>query len=80
MILSFICTPFLLFINSTIALLPSVEQIPDWIMSAIDMLRTATVFIPVDVWLLVLSNVFFWISAHALVGILRFIKSIIPII
>ena len=80
MIIEFLINPFILIIRGLINLFPQFEQTPDWATNFFNMLNTACLFIPVDVWIAVLSNVFFWITIHLVIGIVRFIYDVLPFV
>lgn len=80
MIIELITAPFLFLLNTVIGLLPTMEQLPNWMISFLDMVRTACVFIPVDVWILVISNVVFWFTVHFVIGLFKFIWDLLPFV
>ena len=78
MIIDMICTPLLLFGIAFIALLPVLEYIPDSIISTLDMIIKAMQFFPLDTWIIVISNIVFWITLHLIWSIVNFILRLIP--
>lgn len=78
MIIQLISAPFLFLVNTGIGLLPSMTQLPNWMISFLDMVRTACVFVPVDVWILVISNIVFWFTVHISIGIFKFVWDLLP--
>lgn len=78
MIIELICSPLLLFAKGIIAILPILTYIPNSIVSTLDLLLKAMQFFPLDVWIMVIGNIVFWITLHLIWSIINFILRLIP--
>ena len=78
MIIELICSPLLLFAKGIIAILPVLTYIPNSIVSTLDLLLKALQFFPLDVWIMVIGNIVFWITLHLIWSIINFILRLIP--
>lgn len=80
MIIKLICSPFFLLIDGVIKLIPVLTYIPTSIVDTISLLLKAMQFFPTDVWIMVISNIVFWITLHFIIALIKFIISWIPFI
>lgn len=78
MIIELICTPLLLFAKGIVVMLPILTYIPNSIVSTLDLLLKAMQFFPIDVWIMVIGNIVFWITLHLLWSLINFILRLIP--
>lgn len=78
MIIELICSPLLLFAKGIIAILPVLTYIPNSIVSTLDLLLKAMQFFPLDVWIMVIGNIVFWISLQLVWALISFILRLIP--
>lgn len=78
MIIELICSPLLLFAKGIIAILPVLTYIPNSIVSTLDLILKAMQFFPVDVWIIVIGNIVFWISLQLVWALISFILRLIP--
>lgn len=80
MIIKLICSPFFLLVDGIIALIPVLTYIPTSIVDTISLLLKAMQFFPTDVWIMVISNIVFWILLHFVIALIKFIISWIPFV
>lgn len=78
MIIELICSPLLLFAKGIIAILPVLTYIPNSIVSTLDLLLKAMQFFPLDVWIMIIGNIVFWISLQLVWSLISFILRLIP--
>ena len=64
MIIEFICSPIFFLINTAINAIPLAFQIPNWLADIISLLFKAMQFFPLDVWVVVMGNIGFWLLAQ----------------
>lgn len=72
------CTPLLLFSKGVVLMLPVLTYIPNSIVSTLDLILKAMQFFPLDVWIMVIGNIVFWITLHLIWAIVHFILRLIP--
>lgn len=80
MIVKLICAPLFGLINGFVALLPILTYIPTSIVDTLSLLLKAMQFFPLDVWIMVIGNIVFWISLHFVISLLKFVLSLIPFV
>lgn len=80
MIIKLICSPFFLLIDGVIALIPVLTYIPTSIVDTISLLMKAVQFFPTDVWIMVISNIVFWIILHFIISLIKFVVGWIPFV
>lgn len=80
MIIKLICEPFFLLIDGVIALMPVLTYIPTSIVDTVSLLLKAMQFFPVDVWIMAIGNIIFWVLLHFTISLIKFIVSWIPFI
>lgn len=80
MILVGLCTPLFYLVTSIIAILPNSAFEGQTVIGLIGMFSTAFQFFPADVWILALGSITFWVTVHAIYGLINFILRLIPII
>ncbi len=80
MIVKLIISPFLSIIKGIITALPYITVGSDSTTELFNMLVTGLNFFPPETWLMVLGSITFWMTIHFLIGLLRFVFSLIPII
>lgn len=78
MIIELLCSPFFLLANGIIALIPVITYIPTSIVDTITLLLKAMQFFPIDVWVMCIGNIIFWITVHLVIGLIKFILGFIP--
>lgn len=80
MIISLLCAPLFLVVSGIISLLPNSIFESQSITGLVGMFSTAFQFFPSDVWILSLGSITFWITVHAIYGLINFILRLIPIL
>lgn len=80
MIVKLICAPFFVMVNGVVELLPILTYIPTSIVDTITLLLKAMQFFPLDVWIMVIGNIVFWISIHFAISLIKFVLSFIPFV
>lgn len=80
MIIELICTPFFLLVDGIIALLPVLTYIPTSIVDTVSLLLKAMQFFPIDVWVMAIGNIVFWLTIHFIVSLIKFVVGWIPFI
>lgn len=80
MIISLLCAPLFLIVSSIISLLPNSIFQNQSVTGLVGMFSTAFQFFPSDVWILSLGSITFWITLHAIYGLINFILRLIPIL
>lgn len=78
MILEAILGLFFSFGQFLINLLPAMQQIPNWIVSTIDLVGWSLCFFPVDCWTVIIANVAAWILIHWGWALISFVVKLIP--
>lgn len=78
MIIELLCTPIFLLINGVIAVIPAMFQMPNWLADLLSMLLKAMQFFPIDVWVICIGNISFWLSLHFIWAILEWLYKKIP--
>jgi hypothetical protein len=68
------------FASSSSVALPNSAFEGQAVTGLIGMFSTAFQFFPADVWILALGSITFWITVHAVYGLVNFILRLIPII
>lgn len=79
MIIKLLCAPFFALVFTIINLLPEMAFQNYDLTGLINMFNTAFQFFPVDVWILSLSSITFWLSVHCIFGLSRTVLGLIPI-
>ena len=78
MIVEMLCTPLLLFSKGVILMLPVLTFIPNSVVSTLDLILKAMQFFPIDVWIMVIGNIVFWITLHLVWSLVHFVLRLIP--
>jgi len=78
MIVELLLRPLFLLINSLISLLPRGISLPAWSSDAIAVLSSAMFFFPLDVWIVFIANVSFWLSAQFGWAVIEWVYKKIP--
>lgn len=64
MIIELLTTPIFALINGLISLLPSNYVIPSYISSTVSLLKVPLSVFPIDLWIIIISNVAFWYTVQ----------------
>lgn len=65
MIIELLCTPLFVLIKLIVNLLPTTDfALPNYISQTLDMLAVPLNLFPLDLWVLIISNVSFWYVAQ----------------
>ncbi|MFR8104036.1 MAG: hypothetical protein ACLU8F_02975 [Clostridia bacterium] len=78
MIVQWMCTPLLVIVKGFIGLLPVFSYLPNSIVNVLDLLLKAIQFFPIDVWIVIIGNIVFWLTSQLLFAILHFVAGLIP--
>lgn len=78
MIIELLCTPLFAICDFVIWLLPIFTYVPTSVVDTINMLMKAMQFFPTEVWFIVLGNICFWFGIHFLIGLYKFVLSLVP--
>jgi len=78
MIIELLCTPLFLLLNLIISLLPEGFVIPSYITNTIEILKYPLSIFPIDLWILIISNVSFWYIAQVAWAIIEWVYKKIP--
>ena len=78
MIVELICTPLFTLVNLIINLLPEGFVIPSFVSNTIDILKYPLSIFPMDLWLIIISNVTFWYIAQISWSIIEWVYKKIP--
>lgn len=76
MIIELICTPFILIAKGLISLIPVLGLGVNSIVSVMNLLLTGLNFFPVELWVMCIGSIVFWITINALLGIVKFVVSL----
>ena len=79
MILMLLFSPFIGIIKFCIGLLPTFSVTSE-ITGFFGLLHTALQFFPTDVWIVLISNIVFWVSGYEVKGIINFILGVLPFV
>lgn len=78
MIIQALLLPIFNLIRLIINSIPGMPHIPNWFNSTLYYLNISLMFFPLDVWLVTISNIFFWIIAQFTWAIIEWIYKKIP--
>lgn len=78
MIVQLLLIPIFALIKGLLSLLPSMPSMPDWIGSLMDLVGKGLVFVPADIWILVIGNVSFWTIGLIGWGVIEWVYKKIP--
>lgn len=80
MIIELVTSPMFLLIDSIIALIPEGLVLPNYISQTLDLLKYPLSIFPVDLWVVIISNVTFWYGAQLAWAIIEWVYKKIPMI
>lgn len=80
MIIESLCNLLFSVVTLVLSFLPSGMDLPDWGFDFINLLQIAGQFFPLDVLVVIISNVLFWISAKFLWAVIEWIYNNVPFI
>ena len=80
MIIELVTSPMFLLIDSIIALIPEGLVLPNYISQTLDLLKYPLSIFPVDLWVVIISNVTFWYGAQMSWAIIEWVYKKIPMI
>lgn len=78
MIIEALCNLLFGLVSIVLSFLPSGMDLPNWGFDFINLIQIAGQFFPLDVLVVILSNVLFWISAKFVWAIVEWIYNKIP--
>lgn len=79
MIISLFLTPIFAFIKTGVNLVNgNYVELPFWFSDFMSLLKIALMFFPVEVWVVAIANIVFWITAQYTWAILEWIYKKIP--
>lgn len=78
MIIELLCTPMFLLVKGIIALLPQAFQLPNYITDVFALLLKASQFFPMDIFILCIGNITFWLVIHFTWAIIEWVYKKIP--
>ena len=78
MIIELVTSPMFLLIDSIIALIPEGLVLPNYILQTLDLLKYPLSIFPVDLWVVIISNVIFWYGAQMSWAIIEWVYKKIP--
>lgn len=78
MILEAVMTISFAMIHTLILLMPDGYGLPDWGVHAVELISKAMIVFPVDVWLIVIGNIAFWLTAQLAWAVIEWIYKKIP--
>lgn len=64
MILQLMLTPFFLIFHSLLIFIPEGVGMPSWLDDTISLISKGLIFFPLDVWLILMGSIIFWLTAH----------------
>lgn len=78
MIIELICMPIFFIINSAINTIPLAFKLPNWLADVLGLLIKAMQFFPLDVWVIVIGNILFWLVLHFVWAVIEWVYKKIP--
>lgn len=78
MLVEFFLSPILFLINKLIEFMPQGYELPSWIGSTISLLRKGMYFFPLDVWLILIANITFWLTVQMVWAVIEWLYKKIP--
>lgn len=76
MIIELICTPFILIARGLINLIPYLSLGVNSIVSVMNLLLTGLNFFPIELWVMCIGSIVFWITVNIIFGLVKFIVSL----
>lgn len=76
MIIELICTPFILIAKGLINLIPYFGIGVNSIVSVMDLLLIGLNFFPIELWVMCIGSIVFWITINAIFGVVKFLVSL----
>ena len=78
MIIELLLSPIFLLISACIGLLPTLVALPNWLIYFIEYVRKGLSFFPSTVFIIIMSNVVFWLSLHMIWAIIEWLYKKVP--
>lgn len=76
MIIELICTPFILIAKGLISLIPILSLGVNSIVAVLNMIMTALNFFPIELWVMCIGSIVFWITVNLIFGLVKFVVSL----
>ena len=76
MIIELICTPFILIAKGLINLIPYLGIGVNSIVSVMDLLLIGLNFFSIELWVICIGSIVFWITINTIFGIVKFLVSL----
>ena len=78
MIIELVTSPIFVLIDSIIGLIPEGLVLPNFVSQTLELLKYPLSIFPVDLWVVIISNVTFWYGAQILWAIVEWVYKKIP--
>lgn len=76
MIIELICSPFILIAKGLISLIPVLGLGVNSVVSVLNLLMTGLNFFPVELWVMCIGSIVFWITVNLIFGLVKFVVSL----
>ena len=76
MIIQLICEPFILIAKGLINLIPYLSLGVNSVVSVLNLVLVGLNFFPVELWVMCIGSIVFWITVNILFGIVKFVVSL----
>lgn len=76
MIIQLICAPFILIAKGLISLIPVLGLGVNSIVSVMNLLLVGLNFFPVELWVMCIGSIVFWIVINTILGVVKFVVSL----
>lgn len=76
MIIELICSPFILIAKGLISLIPILGLGVNSVVSVLNLLMTGLNFFPVELWVMCIGSIVFWITVNLIFGLVKFVVSL----
>lgn len=78
MIVKLVFSPIFAIINFVISLLPANYSLPNFYQDSVSILSKGLAFFPSDVWIIVITNIFFWLYVQFSWSLVEWVYKKIP--
>lgn len=76
MIIELICTPFILIAKGLINMIPILGLGVNSVVAVLNLLMTGLNFFPIELWVLCIGSIVFWITVNLIFGLVKFVVSL----
>ena len=73
MIIQLICTPLILMAKGIINILPLLSLPANFTVSVVNLLMVGLNFFPIELWIMVIGSIVFWLTINFTIGIISFV-------